>query len=179
MSVAPGSRKISVSAVTRPRAEQPGFDSQQGRIILFIITPRYALGQTKHPINWYAYRGISSGTKRLKREVSHSFSSSAKVKHAWTYISIPPYVYMSGVKYQGQLPSCLLNPAGCDLRSSWQTNSRLANQRISRFLKAHHVVHNNLPFVLILSKWYSPHFNYNLFKMHFNIILPSTPHIQT
>jgi hypothetical protein len=43
--------------------------------------------------NWY--RDLTSGVKRPGREADHSSPSSAKVKNAWSYTSIPPCVFMA------------------------------------------------------------------------------------
>jgi hypothetical protein len=38
---------------------------------------------------------VCSGIKRPKREADNSPPSSAEVKNAWSYTSIPPYVFMA------------------------------------------------------------------------------------
>jgi hypothetical protein len=71
-----------------------GFDSRwRLGIFLFTIASRTALGPTQPPIKWVS-RALSLGVKRLEREADHSPPSSAEVKHAWSYTSIPPYVFM-------------------------------------------------------------------------------------
>jgi len=46
-------------------------------------------GSGNHP-DFYS---IDEGAKRPRREVDHLHPSSAKVKNAWSYTSIPPYVF--------------------------------------------------------------------------------------
>jgi hypothetical protein len=41
------------------------------------------------------YRALSPAIKRLGREADHSSPSRAEVKNAWSYTSIPPYVFMA------------------------------------------------------------------------------------
>jgi hypothetical protein len=80
----------SVSIVTRLRNGRPAFDSRQGQGFSFFATAsRPALGPTQTLIQWVP-RAISPGVKRPGREGDHSFPSSAEVKNAWSYTSIPP-----------------------------------------------------------------------------------------
>jgi hypothetical protein len=58
---------------------------------ILIIT---ALGPTQPPIHWVP-GAVSLGVKRSGREADHSPPSSAKVKNAWSYTSIPQYVFMA------------------------------------------------------------------------------------
>jgi hypothetical protein len=60
----------------------------RGKIFLFYITSRLALGPTQPPIQWV------SGVKQLGGEVDHSPPSSAEVKNGG---SIPPlpHVFMA------------------------------------------------------------------------------------
>jgi hypothetical protein len=70
------------------------FDSKRGLgIFLFTTASRMALGPTQPPIQWVS-GALSLGVKRPEREADHSLPSSAKVKNAWSYTSIPRYVFM-------------------------------------------------------------------------------------
>jgi hypothetical protein len=62
-----------------------------GKISLFSIVSRLALGPTQPPILW-VLRAISSGVKRLGHEADHSPPSSAKVKNGGV---ITPYAHVS------------------------------------------------------------------------------------
>jgi hypothetical protein len=70
-------------------------------IFLFTTASRTALGPTQPPIQW-VLDALSLGVKRPWREAGHSPPSSAEVKNAWSYTSIPPYVFMAWclVKYR-------------------------------------------------------------------------------
>jgi hypothetical protein len=58
-------------------------------ISLFIAVFRTALGPTQPPFQWLS-GALSLGVKRLVRGADHSPPSSAEVKNAWSYTSIPP-----------------------------------------------------------------------------------------
>jgi hypothetical protein len=63
----------------------------RGKIFLFSITSRSALGPTQSPIRW-VLGAISPRVKRLRREADHSPPSSAEVKKGG---AIPPLPHMS------------------------------------------------------------------------------------
>jgi hypothetical protein len=46
-------------------------------------------------VGWEDTRALSLGIKRLGREADHSPPSSAEVKNAWKYSSIPQYAFMA------------------------------------------------------------------------------------
>jgi hypothetical protein len=72
-----------------------GFDFRRGLgIFLFTTVSRTALGPTQPPIQWEP-GAISLGVKRPGREADHPPPSSAEVKNAWSYTSIPEYVFMA------------------------------------------------------------------------------------
>jgi hypothetical protein len=48
-----------------------------------------------HPVSYPRGIGDTLGVKRLGREAEHSPPSSAKVKNAWRYIFISPYVFIA------------------------------------------------------------------------------------
>jgi hypothetical protein len=79
-----------------------GLDDRQGLgIFLFTTASRTALGPTQPPIQ--RVRGaLSLGVKRPERESDHSPPSNAEVRNAWSYTSIPQYVFMAWclVKYR-------------------------------------------------------------------------------
>jgi hypothetical protein len=50
---------------------------------------RTALGPTQRPMQWVPW-ALSLEVKRPGREADHSLPSSAEVKNAWSYTSIPP-----------------------------------------------------------------------------------------
>jgi hypothetical protein len=67
-----------------------GYDSRRGLgIFLFTTASRTALGLTQPPIKWVP-GSVSLG---VKREADHSPPYSAEVKNAWSYTSIPQYVF--------------------------------------------------------------------------------------
>jgi len=59
------------------------------RIFLFVIAFNPALGPTHFPIQWEP-GALSLGLKRSERESNDPPPSSADIKNAWIYISIPP-----------------------------------------------------------------------------------------
>jgi hypothetical protein len=72
------------------------FDCRRGLdIFLLTAVSRTALGPTQPPVQWVT-AALSLGVKRLGREADHSPPSSAEVKNAWNYTSIPP-VRLHGV----------------------------------------------------------------------------------
>jgi hypothetical protein len=73
-----------------------GFDSRRALgIFLFTIASGTVLGPTQPPIQWIP-GALSLEVKRPGREADHSPPSSAEVKNAWGYTSIPP-VLLHGV----------------------------------------------------------------------------------
>jgi hypothetical protein len=66
-----------------------GFDSRRGLGIFLFTAFRQALGPTEPPIQWVS-EAVSLGVKQPGREGDHSPPSSAYVKNAWRYNSIPP-----------------------------------------------------------------------------------------
>jgi hypothetical protein len=71
-----------------------GFDSRRGLgIFLFTTASRTAVKLTQPPIQW-ATGALSLGIKPPGREADHSPPSSAEVKNAWSYTSIPQYAFM-------------------------------------------------------------------------------------
>jgi hypothetical protein len=67
-----------------------GFDSQRGLgIFLFTAASSMALEPTQPPVQWVP-GALSLGAKRPGREAYHLPLSSAEVKNAWIYPSIPP-----------------------------------------------------------------------------------------
>jgi hypothetical protein len=71
------------------RAGRSGFDFRRELgIFLFTTVSRTGLGPTQPPIQWVP-RALSLGVKRPGREADHSPPSSAEVKNAWSYTSIP------------------------------------------------------------------------------------------
>jgi hypothetical protein len=52
------------------------------------------LNYTQRPSQW-ATEALSRGVNRTGREADHSPPSSAEFKNAWSYVSIPPYVFMA------------------------------------------------------------------------------------
>jgi hypothetical protein len=69
--------------------------SWQGlRIFLFANASRPALGHTQPLIPW-VLGALSLGAKLLGREVDLSPPSTGEVKNAWSYASIPQYVFMA------------------------------------------------------------------------------------
>jgi hypothetical protein len=66
------------------------FVSRQGMGIFLLTTAsRPALGSTQPPIQWVP-GDLSQGVKLPGHEAHHSSPSSAEVKNAWSYTSIPP-----------------------------------------------------------------------------------------
>jgi len=63
------------------------------RFFLFATESRPALEPTQPPIQWVP-RALNQGVKRWWREANHSPISSAEVKNAWSYTSIPQYVFL-------------------------------------------------------------------------------------
>jgi hypothetical protein len=93
---------ISVSTVTTLRPSQPGvrFPPRTGKgSFLFVAVSRpvlrattaskTAVGPTQLPIQCVS-GAFSLGVKRPGREADYSPPSSAEVKNAWNYTSIPP-----------------------------------------------------------------------------------------
>jgi hypothetical protein len=73
-----------------------GFESRQGLgVFLFTTLSRPAPGPTQPPIQWWPV-ALSLGVKRPGREADHSLPSSAEVKNAWSYTSVPP-LHLHGV----------------------------------------------------------------------------------
>jgi hypothetical protein len=86
----------SVSIVTRLWTGRPGFDCRQaGILFLFTTASRPALGPTQPPIQWVPVI-LSTRVKGPGREADHSPPSSAEVKNAWSYTSIPA-IHLHGV----------------------------------------------------------------------------------
>jgi hypothetical protein len=71
-----------------------GFEyRQQLGIFLFTTASRPHLEPTQPPIQWVP-GALSLGLKRPQCEADHSPSSSAEVKNACSYTSIPQYAFM-------------------------------------------------------------------------------------
>jgi hypothetical protein len=87
----PKSRDSSVGIATRLRAGRSGFQGSIRGLGIFLLTTasRMALGPTQPPIQWVP-GALSLGVKRPGREADHLPPSSAEVKNAWSYTSIPP-----------------------------------------------------------------------------------------
>jgi hypothetical protein len=67
-----------------------GFESRQRLVnFLFATVLIPALGPTHLPTQWVPV-DLSLGVKRLRRKDDPSYPSSADVKNAWGYTSIPP-----------------------------------------------------------------------------------------
>jgi hypothetical protein len=95
-------RKSSVSLVSRLRAGLPGFDSRHGQALFILATTfRPPLGTTQIPIQWIPGHSLP-GNKASRAQADHLHPSGAEVKNAWSYTSIPPYVFMAWclVKYR-------------------------------------------------------------------------------
>jgi hypothetical protein len=60
----------------------------------YLTASRTALGPTQPPIEWVP-AALSPGVKQLGRETDHLPPSSAEVKNAWSYTSIPPIHFMT------------------------------------------------------------------------------------
>jgi hypothetical protein len=72
-----------------------GFESRRRLgIFLFTTTSLTALGPTQPPVQGVP-GALSLGVKWPGREADHSLLSSAEVKNAWSYTSIPQYVFMA------------------------------------------------------------------------------------
>jgi hypothetical protein len=69
------------------------FGSRQRQGVFLVSAPRPSLGPTNSPIQWVPW-ALSPEIKHLEREADHSRPSTAEVKNAWSYTSIPPYVLM-------------------------------------------------------------------------------------
>jgi hypothetical protein len=66
-------------------------DRQRGRdFILFASASRLALWSNQLPMKWVP-EDLSPGVKRPGREADHTPQSSAEVKNAWNYASVPKY----------------------------------------------------------------------------------------
>jgi hypothetical protein len=71
------------------RAGRPDFNSRQRKgIFLFATASTSAQGPTQPPIHWVP-EALSPGVKRPGREADNSPLSSADVKNAWGYDSLP------------------------------------------------------------------------------------------
>jgi hypothetical protein len=102
-------------------AEESGFDSRQGRgrgkrnfLLSGVQTDTRA-----HPS--CCPMGISDfipGVNRQRRETDHPPPSSAEVKNMWSYISIPPYVFILWclIKHKGKFTSTVNDIHGSGFR---------------------------------------------------------------
>jgi hypothetical protein len=63
-------------------------------IFLFTTVSGPAVGPIQPPMQWVP-AALTPGVKRPGREADHSPPSSAEVKNAWRYTSIPQYVFMA------------------------------------------------------------------------------------
>jgi hypothetical protein len=63
---------------------------------LFDTVSTAVLGPTQLPIHW-VLKALSLGVKKPGRDADHSPPSSAEVKNAWNYTSIPPICLHVGV----------------------------------------------------------------------------------
>jgi hypothetical protein len=78
------------------------FESRQGLgIFLFTIVSRPALRPTQDPVQRVPGT-LSLGIKWPGREADHSPPSSAEVKNAWRYTSIPQYAFMAWCSVKAQ-----------------------------------------------------------------------------
>jgi hypothetical protein len=75
--------------MTKLRVGRMGFDSWQGLGYFLTIMSRQALRSTQPPTQW-VLGVLSLGIKWPVHEADHSPPSSAEVKNAWSYTSIPP-----------------------------------------------------------------------------------------
>jgi hypothetical protein len=67
-----------------------------GRARIFLFRHRVQPGSGAHPASYpAATEGSFPGVKRLGREANHSPPSSTEIKNAWSYTSIPLYVFMA------------------------------------------------------------------------------------
>jgi hypothetical protein len=66
----------------------------EAEIFLLASASRPALGPMRSAIQWVPVP-LSPVVKRSCRETDRSFPSSAEVKHAWSYTSTPPYVFVA------------------------------------------------------------------------------------
>jgi len=83
-----------VSIVTRLWTGQLGLNSQQKQGIFLLATAsRPLLGPTQPPIQW-APEAFPPGIKQPGHEAYHLPPASVKIKNAWSYTYIPPYVFM-------------------------------------------------------------------------------------
>jgi hypothetical protein len=77
-----------VGYVLDDRDSIPGMDYKGIFFFIFATASRPALGLTHPPIQWEP-GPLTLVLKRLGREADHSLPSSAEVKNAWSYTSIP------------------------------------------------------------------------------------------
>jgi hypothetical protein len=118
------------STVTRSRAGRPGFDSRQGTGFFFsAIESRPALEPTQPPSIKNVPVTVSPGVKRPGRETDHSPPYSAQDKNAWSYTSIPQYVYKAWnlIKHRGIYNLYITLPSVM----SWWSRSTLTSRHCS------------------------------------------------
>jgi hypothetical protein len=95
---------------------QPVAQGERLGIFLFPIVTRPALGHTQLPIQW-APGALYLEIKRPGREADHSSPSSAKVKNAWSYTSIPKYVFTAKCLVKHRINFTFIIPSSSPSRS--------------------------------------------------------------
>jgi hypothetical protein len=86
-----------------------GLDDQgliSGRDFLFATGSRLAVGPTQSPIQWVS-GAVSARLKWLGNEADTLSPSSAEVRNAWSYASIPLYVFMTCLVKQRDKFTCM------------------------------------------------------------------------
>jgi hypothetical protein len=101
----------SLSILARLQVGQPGFSFQhvRERIYLFATASKLVLGPTHLPIGWIL--GALSLEVKLGWGMKLTTHLHPVPKNAWSYLSIPPYVFMTGylVKHRIHLHGMVLS----------------------------------------------------------------------